>query len=1419
MTKTIRNCLFVLAFASLLIGAVCIRPAAVFAAGPVLPAKEYSFAGGEDVDLFGGAEIKGDCLVLDGSAGTYAQIADLPAQGAFTLSVTLAVHEHAAWNRVWEFALGANEYLSLVASYAGETGSIVVEYNNGNEKYDVTDDAFYLETSVFTDIACVFEGDACALYIDGRLRAEGAMPLSSDFSRLTLGAPLYYADAPIIADYDSLRFYSEALDSVEVAAEAGEVTIEDDARAVAQEAEKLDELIVWNGESKIALPRSVGEGVTVTWASSDTNVIDEDGTVFVPEEAVEVTLTARLQRRSSVLEHSVTLTIMPQSVFVPEKPAGLDSTAYAKGSYYEKLMQTNLAYMLSLNKDRLLFNFRRIAQLPTNVNGVTESYGGWIAPERNGAGQFEGSYLSALAQATQSMPDYRYEGESAAERLEYMLSALEECQNRYAEIDPQNAGYLAAFSVENIDAVESGRTVLSDGTSPWCPYYTIHKIMAGLYDVYRLVGGELGEQARAMLVREANWVYGRISDLSAGQRRILLSVEYGGMNEVLYNVYGITHNANHMRAAKFFEPYLFKQLARNEDPFTYLHANTAIPKLIGAARAYEITGDETYRKIAENGWEFIVQRIYAMGGTSDYELWPAIGEMSPSDRSAETCCSYNMLKLTELLYSWSGDVKYADYYERTFVNHILGSMDPETGCKTYHVPTGWGYSKLFHTYDTSFWCCGCTGLESFTKLQRGMYYENEDGVTINRYLPSEYTGESISLSIEGDYLTDESARVCIHSSGRFALALRIPFWAEGATAFLNGQERVVHAQDGYWTIERDWEAGDEVQLFLPMTYRTEALNSDADAGTLSAILYGPMVLVADLGSEGVHLYSTRQEEFDSLMNTSARPWLYFQTEQLGESIERVNEGGSLSFIVRAVNQTLTFRPLYQVFDHWYGMYLQVFNFRTQREAIEAHAAELAACLDSVQIGRLADEYDHGMLFSAMDHGWGMGRTWRAANAGQSFSYSLRTGAGEHSLLLRIDAGMQCSFQIKADGVTLGTFTAESGQTDPSDDRFSLLTVPIPQELTQGKERIRVEFYCSVGRFSLYGIGLYHTVTDAAPAETVLYTSPGKLPELPAFVYSSDGSRYEVVWERENLSAPATAGERYTVTGKTVADGRKAEITIVSADYREGLISAYSFEECSRIGSGYYTSENSVDGVSSAFIRNGVPVTYRAADGKEYGAVSLSGEKDSYIELSTQGLAQLQSFTISIRFSLNSSKIDGWERLFDFGTNKNFMMLALNGRFDANECLVYEDGLYGGTLGLKQGEWNMFTVTFDGSVAKVFLNGEEIGRNSAFEFDANEFTFNTARIGYSLVNPIKDPNLNACVSDFRIYNRALCQNEVRALFDERGKIVDEPNDGGDVSESEQPGTGKLPVWGIVLIVSGCVVIVGGVIVISMLVKRR
>lgn len=577
---------------------------------------------------------------------------------------------------------------------------------------------------------------------------------------------------------------------------------------------------------------------------------------------------------------------------------------------FRDAMEVNRRFLLQQDPDRLLHMFR----LTAGLSSTAEPLGGWEAPDNELRGHYTGHYLSACALM------WAGEGDATLKaRGDAIVNGLAACQQAHG------AGYLSAFPEELFDRLRAGQ-------SAWAPFYTLHKIMAGLLDMHQLAGNA---QALDLLTGMVRWTARWVQPLGDHQMQRVLEREYGGMNELLYNVFALTGDSSTRDLAhRFDHERIFAPLAASRDELKGLHVNTTIPKILGAARRYELTGEPRSRRIGEYFWQEVTgERCYCTGGTSNDESWnsePGILSTELSGYTHEDCVTHNLLKLTDHLIQWTGNPAAADYYERALLNGILGSQDPADGEKLYYLSLADGYWKLFGTPFHDYWCCTGTMSEAFSQFGRAIYYQDAAGVTVNQFIASELDWEErgVRLVQETSFPDEAGTRLTVRVSRptRFALRLRIPYWATGDNrVLLNGKAlEGMAAAGGYYLLDRSWKPNDQLTLRLPMALH---LDTTPDDPGLQAVMYGPMVLAGRLGTDGLTAETLRAGP------TAPRTVPLYPVEGMAAPGFVVSSTDPSSWIV-PTSTPLTFRttgqardiafvPFHKLFGERYAIYWRV----------------------------------------------------------------------------------------------------------------------------------------------------------------------------------------------------------------------------------------------------------------------------------------------------------------------------------------------------------------------------------------------------------------------------------------------------------------------------------------------------------------
>ncbi|KAE9620458.1 hypothetical protein Lal_00019359 [Lupinus albus] len=595
----------------------------------------------------------------------------------------------------------------------------------------------------------------------------------------------------------------------------------------------------------------------------------------------------------------------PPKGFLKEVP--LQDVRLQEGSIHAQAQKTTLEYLLMFDVDRLISNFRITAGLPN----TSTPYGGWEAADNELRGHFVGHYLSASALMWAST-----QNNTLKEKMSALVAGLSACQEKIG------TGYLSAFPSEFFDRFEDVKRV-------WAPYYTIHKILAGLLDQHTVAGNP---QALKMVTWMVDYFYNRVMNVikrfSINRHYQSLNEETGGMNDLLYRLYSLTGDQKHLVLAHLFDkPCFLGLLAVQASDIADLHANTHIPVVVGSQMRYEVTGDPLYKEIGTFFMNLInSSHSYATGGTSVSEFWRdpmRIADNLKTTENEESCSTYNMLKVSRHLFRWTKEVSYADYYERALTNGVLSiQRGTEPGVMIYMLPLGHGVSKAksTHSWGTpfdSFWCCYGTGIESFSKLGDSIYFEEEGKdptLYVIQYISSSFNWKSGKVILNQTVVPAVSWDPYLRVTFTFSptektgtsstLNFRKPSWTHtnSANGTLNGETLSLPAPGNFLSVTRQWNAGDKLTLQLPITLRTEAIKDDrSEYASLQAILYGPYLLAG---------HTTGDWDIKVGTNTTISEWITPIPDSYNSQLFSFSQYYSNStFVLTNSNQSLTMQTL------------------------------------------------------------------------------------------------------------------------------------------------------------------------------------------------------------------------------------------------------------------------------------------------------------------------------------------------------------------------------------------------------------------------------------------------------------------------------------------------------------------------------
>ena len=579
---------------------------------------------------------------------------------------------------------------------------------------------------------------------------------------------------------------------------------------------------------------------------------------------------------------------------------------------FSQRAELNRTYVMSLANDHLLQNHYFEAGLWSTRGKPEGIHWGWESPTCQVRGHFLGHWLSAAARIWAATGDV--EVKAKADRI---VSELGRCQR-------ENGGeWVFPIPEKYLHWIARGKTV-------WAPHYVVHKTLMGLYD---MVAFAQNEQALDIMAKAATWFHRWTGQFSREELDDILDVETGGMLEAWADLYGATGREEHLDLVQRYDrPRLFDRLLAGEDALTNRHANTTIPEAHGAARAWEVTGERRWRDIAFAYWDQAVTRrgFYATGGQNCGEFWTAPNELSArlGDKTQEHCTVYNMMRLAEYLLRWTGDVQYADYWERNLYNGILAQQHPTTGMISYFLPLNPGatknQTKLPRMEKTSwgsptedFWCCHGSLVQAHSAHGASACFEDEEGLVIAQYIPTELNWEWHGVAVKVTQTLDpqldkprrpESLAVDIAVEAErpveFTLKMRLPWWLRSApTIVVNGTpEEAEHAPSSYWSIRRTWQR-DRLHVELPKGLTTSPLPDRPD---MVAFMDGPVVL-AGLCDEERTLCGDTDHPETILVPDNEREWRAWRP----------------GYRTRNQARGIRFLPLYEIVDERYTVYFPV----------------------------------------------------------------------------------------------------------------------------------------------------------------------------------------------------------------------------------------------------------------------------------------------------------------------------------------------------------------------------------------------------------------------------------------------------------------------------------------------------------------
>ena len=755
--------------------------------------------------------------------------------------------------------------------------------------------------------------------------------------------------------------------------------------------------------------------------------------------------------------------------------------------YLLNAFEKEVLYLTAFDTDKLLAGFRETAGV--DMRGATR-YEGWESMLIGG--HTLGHYMTACVRSCESANCREEDRQELLEILKRLIDGLDECQEAGKTGFLFGAAFLDKNNVElQFDHIEENKTNII--TQAWVPWYTMHKLLEGLVSMANMdVDGALAKEIKAttkqVISKLADWVYRRTSGWSEETHRTVLGIEYGGMNDCMYDVYMITGKPEHLEAAHAFDQTeLFERVLHagaGDNILNNHHANTTIPKFLGALNRYEVTGEVKYLEYVTHFWMLVTEHhTYITGGNSEWEHFgeDRILDKERTNCNCETCNVYNMQKMTKKLFQITGDVKYADWFENTYLNSVLSSQNPETGMTTYFQPMASGYYKVYGERFNKFWCCTGTGMENFAKLQEGFYFAKEDALIVNQYMASSVEFEGVTVTMDADI--PRSEKVCVRVGKEFPgkLLFRLPDWlAADAAIAVNGKpyvyetvgevwedtdgtrEEACEVRKGYALVEGPFAADTKIELVLPM--KVVAYNLP-DGENTYGFKYGPVVLSALLGTKdmvdtttGVNVTIPSNRVIEETYLPSGNEKITVNEGSVADYMKQIDKhlvrrGEELRFDMKGTDATLTYVPHYTQYKERYGIY---FNF-ADSTASESKTTEELTRIDTVQPGY--GQYENDSLHNMTEKGAGSvgttaGGTSRFAKAGGSFSYTMMVnpeGTGLLATFKNADAGKGIRITVEDVTVYETVLEAQNGG-----EYFEVL-IPVPQEAMNYREKRFVNF--------------------------------------------------------------------------------------------------------------------------------------------------------------------------------------------------------------------------------------------------------------------------------------------------------------------------------------------------------------------------
>ena len=774
----------------------------------------------------------------------------------------------------------------------------------------------------------------------------------------------------------------------------------------------------------------------------------------------------------------------------------------------KKARDLNIKTLLQYDCDRLLAPYRKEAGLEPKA----KAYPNWDGLD----GHVGGHYLSAMAM------NAAMGNEECRRRMDYMIGELQRCADANAKNHPDwGKGYVGGMP--NSERIWSNFKKGDFGVyfGSWAPFYNLHKMYAGLRDVWLYCNDEVKPwglqpswmQATQLFLGFCDWAIDLTAGLSDAQMEQMLGNEHGGMDEVLADAYAMTLDKKYLDAAKRFSHHrLLTPMSQRQDNLDNMHANTQVPKVVGFERISKLSGDENYHNAALFFWDIVTgQRSLAFGGNSRREHFPskeACMDFINDIDGPETCNTNNMLKLTELLHHRNPEARFADFYELATFNHILSSQHPEHGGYVYFTPARPRHYRNYSAPNEAMWCCVGTGMENHGKYGQFIYTRRGDNLFVNLYVASElnWKDKGFVLRQETNFPYGETSRItitqCPKRNSQFTLQVRYPGWVKPGQfqVKVNGQIvgtnlgvgdsdgvlGLVTGPSSYVPVTRQWKKGDVVDIEFPMYTSIKYLPNEPQ---YIALMHGPILLGMKTGTEDLAHLIADDSRFGQYASGKKLPineapiLINNHIEDIANQLQPIS-GKPLHFTLstrmeNAINNEI--QPFFEIHDSRYMMYwlaLSEDKYKSYLDDLAKQEQERqtleARTVDKVQPGEQQPETDHKMETDRSQTGNTNDVFWRDASNGHYFSYLMQTG-GNTDLSLRlkywgVGEWKSHEFDIFIDDQLL-TSINNTGKYRISEFKYEVY--PIPAEMLQGKTQVRVKFVAKPNKQigEIYGVRL------------------------------------------------------------------------------------------------------------------------------------------------------------------------------------------------------------------------------------------------------------------------------------------------------------------------------------------------------------